>query len=37
MKQRVEKDDILILIVLLVCVFFVGGLLGYVLKIAMES
>jgi hypothetical protein len=35
-KLRIVEDDILIFILLIVCVFFVGGLLGYILKIALE-
>ena len=37
LRLRVNKEDIMIFIVLFVCIFFVGGLLGYILKIAMES
>ena len=36
-KLRVEKDDILVFILLIICIFFVGGLLGYIVKISMES
>ena len=37
MKFRIKNDDILVLILLIVCVFFVGGLLGYILKLALEG
>jgi hypothetical protein len=37
MKLRIKNDDILVLILLIVCVFFVGGLLGYILKLALEG
>jgi len=36
MKLRFVKDDIILLILLIVCIFFVGGLLGYILKLALE-
>jgi len=36
-KLRIVEDDILVLILLIVCVFFVGGLLGYILKLALEG
>jgi hypothetical protein len=37
MKIRIVKDDILVFILLMICIFFVGGLLGYILKLALEG
>jgi len=34
---KIDRDDIGVFLILIVCIFFVGGLLGYILKIAMET